>query len=127
MDEKERYAAGLEVRRAVLGEAHVDRALGRLNDFTADFNDLVTRHAWGEIWTRPALDRKTRSCVTMAMLTALGRFEELKLHVRGAVNNGLSNEEIKEVILQAAVYCGVPAGVSAFAAATEVLAQEGRL
>jgi len=127
MDEKERYEAGLAVRRAVLGDAHVDRSLGRVNDFTAEFNDLVTRHAWGEIWTRPVLDRKTRSCMTMTMLIALGRFEELKLHVRGAVNNGLTNEEIKDVLLQAAVYCGVPAGVSAFAAASEVLARDGRL
>ena len=127
MDEKQRYEAGTAVRRAVLGDAHVDRAQARRNAFTAPLDDLVTRHAWGEMWTRPALDRRTRSCITMAMLVALGRFDELKLHVRGAVNNGLTNEEIQDVLLQAAVYCGVPAGVSAFHAASEVLKEAGRL
>lgn len=127
MNEQERYEAGLAVRRAVLGDAHVDRSLERVNAFTADFNDLVTRHAWGEMWTRPTLDRKARSCITMAMLMAFGRFDELKLHVRGAVRNGLTNDEIRDVLLQGAVYCGVPAGVSAFQAAAEVLKEEGRL
>jgi 4-carboxymuconolactone decarboxylase len=127
MDEKDRFEAGMKVRRAVLGAAHVDRSQGKVNDFTRDFNDLLTRHAWGDLWTRPGLDLKTRSCITMAMLASLGRFEELKLHVRGALNNGLEPAEISEVLLQAAVYAGIPVGVSAFAAASEVLEQEGRI
>jgi 3-oxoadipate enol-lactonase/4-carboxymuconolactone decarboxylase len=127
MDERARFDAGLAIRREVLGAAHVDRSLARRNAFTEEFQDLLTRHAWGEIWARERLDRKTRSLVTIAMLVGLGRFEELKLHVRGALNNGLEPEDIKEVLLQAAVYCGVPAGVSAFQAAGEVLAEEGRL
>src|SRR5438270_10611968 len=113
--------AGLDVRRAVLGDAHVDRALARQDDFTADFQDFITRYAWGEIWARPGLDRKTRSCVTITALVALGRFDELALHLRGALRNGLTPEEIKEVLLQCAVYCGVPAANSAFVVAQRVL------
>jgi len=125
MDEKKRYEEGLKVRRAVLGDAHVDRSLSRQNDFTAEFQDMITRHAWGEIWTRPALDRKTRSCMTLSMMIALNRGDEFKLHVRGAINNGLSKDDIKEVILQAAIYCGVPAANTAMHMAQEVLAEIG--
>ncbi len=104
-----------------LGDEHVDRSLARVSDFTRVFQELITRYAWGEIWTRPALDRKTRSCMTLVALVALGRFDELELHVRGALRNGLTPDEIKEVLLHCTVYCGVPAGNSAFAAAREVL------
>ncbi len=126
MDEKRRYEEGLKVRRAVLGDAHVDRSLARQNDFTAEFQDMITRHAWGEIWTRPALDRKTRSCMTLSMMIALNRADEFKLHVRGALNNGLSRDEIKEVILQAAIYCGVPAANAAMHLAQEIFAEIDR-
>jgi 3-oxoadipate enol-lactonase/4-carboxymuconolactone decarboxylase len=112
---------GLRVRRRVLGDAHVDGAIARTTDFTAPFQDLITRYAWGEIWTRPGLDLPTRSCLTMAMLVALGRFDELPLHVRGALRNGVTAEEIGEVLLQCAVYCGVPAANTAFAVAQRVL------
>jgi 4-carboxymuconolactone decarboxylase len=117
---------GLEVRRAVLGDEHVDRAVARTTEFTADFQDLITRYAWGEIWTRPGLDRRTRSCITLTALVAGGHMQELAMHVRAALRNGLTPEEIKEVLLQTAVYCGVPAANSAFAIAQEVLADEGR-
>ncbi|MGH3373530.1 MAG: 4-carboxymuconolactone decarboxylase [Actinoallomurus sp.] len=116
---------GMRVRREVLGDAHVDRAEARTTDFTADFQDFITRYAWGEIWTRPLLDRRTRSCVTLTALVAGGHLEELALHVRAAVRNGLSADEIKEVLLQAAVYCGVPAANSAFAVAQRVLIEDG--
>jgi 4-carboxymuconolactone decarboxylase len=116
---------GMKVRREVLGDAHVDRAEARKTDFTADFQDFITRYAWGEIWTRPLLDRRTRSCITLTALVAGGHLEELALHVRAAVRNGLSADEIKEVLLQAAVYCGVPAANSAFAVAQRVLIEDG--
>jgi 4-carboxymuconolactone decarboxylase len=122
MDEKQRYEEGLKVRRAVLGDAHVDRSLSRQNDFTREFQEMITRHAWGEIWTRPAFDRKTRSIMTLAMLIALNRGDEFKLHVRGALNNGLTQDDIKEVILAAAIYCGVPAANSAIHQAQEIFA-----
>ena len=122
MDERERHAKGLEVRRAVLGDAHVERALDGRNAFNEDFQDLITRYAWGEIWTRPGLERRTRSLLTIAMMVALGRQEELKLHLRAAFNNGVTREEIKEVLLQAAIYCGVPAANTAFHLAEEVFA-----
>jgi 4-carboxymuconolactone decarboxylase len=122
MDEKQRYEEGLKVRRAVLGDAHVDRSLSRQNDFTREFQEMITRHAWGEIWTRPGFDRKTRSIMTLAMLIALNRGDEFKLHVRGALNNGLTQDDIKEVILAAAIYCGVPAANSAIHQAQEVFA-----
>jgi len=125
MDEKKRYEEGLKVRRAVLGDAHVERSLARQNDFTAEFQEQITRHAWGEIWTRPGLDRRTRSVMTLAMLIALNRGDEFKLHVRGAINNGLSRDDIKEVILQAAIYCGVPAANTAMHLAQEVFAEIG--
>ena len=114
---------GLEVRREVLGNEHVDAAGERTTPFTADFQDLITRFAWGEIWTRPGLDRKTRSCITLAALMARGQLEELALHVRGALRNGLTEDEIKEVLLHGAIYCGVPAANAAFAVAQRVLAE----
>jgi len=118
------HERGMEVRRAVLGDEHVDRAIARTTDFTADFQDLITRYAWGEIWTRPGLDRRTRSCITLTALVAGGHEQELAMHIRGALRNGLTPDEIKEVLLQAAIYCGVPAANSAFAVAQEVLAEE---
>jgi 4-carboxymuconolactone decarboxylase len=118
----ESYDGGMRVRREVLGDNHVDRAVERTTEFTADFQDFITRYAWGEIWTRPGLDRKTRSCITLTALVALGHLEELKLHVRAALRNGLTQDEIKEVLLQSAVYCGVPVANAAFAAAQSVLA-----
>ena len=118
----ESYDGGMRVRREVLGDNHVDTAVERTTEFTADFQDFITRYAWGEIWTRPGLDRKTRSCITLTALVALGHLEELKLHVRAALRNGLTQDEIKEVLLQSAVYCGVPAANAAFAAAQSVLA-----
>jgi 3-oxoadipate enol-lactonase/4-carboxymuconolactone decarboxylase len=112
------------VRREVLGDEHVDRAVARTSDFTRDFQDLITRYAWGEIWTRPGLDRKTRSAVTLTALVALGHFDELAVHVRAARRNGMTDDEIKEVLLQCAVYCGVPAANHAFAVAQRVLEDE---
>ena len=120
------YDSGMEVRREVLGDEHVDRALARSTEFTADFQDLITRYAWGEIWTRPGLDRRTRSCITLTALVAGGHQHELAMHVRAALRNGLTPDEIKEVLLQTAVYCGVPAANSAFAIAQEVLAEDDR-
>ncbi len=105
---------GMRVRREVLGDEHVDRAVANTTELTRDFQDLITRYAWGEIWTRPGLDRRTRSCITIAALVARGQFDELAMHIRAARRNGLSNEEIAEVLLQCAVYCGVPAANSAF-------------
>jgi 4-carboxymuconolactone decarboxylase len=111
----ETYERGMEIRREVLGDEHVDRAVERTTELTRDFQDFITRYAWGEIWARPGLDRRTRSFVTLTALVALGRFDELELHVHAALRNGLSLDEIKEVFLQTAVYCGVPAANSAFA------------
>ncbi|WP_182873576.1 4-carboxymuconolactone decarboxylase [Microbispora sp. H10670] len=115
---------GMRVRREVLGDAHVDRAQAATTEFTADFQDLITRYAWGEIWTRPGLDRRTRSCVTLTALVARGQLEELAMHVRAARRNGLTTDEIKEVLLQTAIYCGVPAANAAFAVAQRVLAED---
>jgi 4-carboxymuconolactone decarboxylase len=117
------YDRGMEVRREVLGDGHVDAAIERTTDFTANFQDFITRYAWGEIWTRPGLDRKTRSCITLSALAALGHLDELEMHVRAALRNGLTTDEIKEVLLQSAIYCGVPAANSAYAAAQRVLAE----
>ncbi|WP_182881162.1 4-carboxymuconolactone decarboxylase [Microbispora triticiradicis] len=114
---------GMRVRREVLGDAHVDRAQAATTEFTADFQDLITRYAWGEIWTRPGLDRRTRSCVTLTALVARGQLDELAMHVRAARRNGLTTDEIKEVLLQTAIYCGVPAANAAFAVAQRVLAE----
>jgi 3-oxoadipate enol-lactonase/4-carboxymuconolactone decarboxylase len=121
---QDRYAAGMTVRRAVLGDDHVDRAVARTSAFTAEFQDFITRYAWGEIWTRPGLDRATRSCITLTALVAGGHRDELAMHIRAARRNGLSSEQIREVLLQTAVYCGVPAANSAFALADAVLAEE---
>ena len=123
MEERDRYSNGLEVRRAVLGDAHVDRALARSNAFNQEFQELITRYAWGEIWTRPGLPRHTRSLITVAMMVALNRPDEFRLHVRAAFNNGVTRDQIKEVLLQSAIYCGVPAANSAFHLAEEVFAQ----
>ena len=115
------YDDGMKVRREVLGDAHVDAAIEKTTEFTADFQDLITRYAWGEIWSRPGLDRKTRSAITLTALVALNHHEELAMHVRAALRNGLTPDEIKEVLLQAAIYCGVPAANRAFAVAQAVL------
>ena len=123
MDEGERHDKGLTVRRAVLGEAHVDRAMARKNAFNAEFQELITRYAWGEIWTRAGLPRDTRSLLTIALMVALNRSEEFKLHVRAAFNNGVTRDQIKEVLLHCAIYCGVPAANSAFHMAEEVFVQ----
>jgi 4-carboxymuconolactone decarboxylase len=112
---------GMRTRREVLGDEHVDRAIARTTPFTEDFQDLITRYAWGEIWTRPGLDRRTRSCITLGILAALHCDDELAMHVRAARRNGLTPEEIKEVLLQVAVYAGVPAANTAFAIAQRVL------
>jgi 4-carboxymuconolactone decarboxylase len=123
MNDEQRTKDGMAVRRAVLGDAHVDRATAALADpLQAEFQDLITRYAWGEIWTRPGLPRHTRSLLTIAMMVALDRTDELRLHLRAAANNGVSREEIKEVLLQTAIYCGVPAANSAFHLAAEVFA-----
>ncbi|RMI36374.1 4-carboxymuconolactone decarboxylase [Actinomadura harenae] len=113
----------MTTRREVLGDAHVDRAVARTTGFTADFQDLITRYAWGEIWNRPGLDRRTRSCVTLTAMVAGGHHDELAMHVRAALRNGLTRDEIKEVLLQTAIYCGVPAANSAFAVAQRVLSE----
>ena len=118
------YDRGMRVRREVLGDEHVDAATGRTTEFTADFQDFITRYAWGEIWARPGLDRRMRSCITLTALVALGRLDELEMHVRVAVRNGLTEQEIGEVFLQSAVYCGVPAANSAFAVARRVLSDK---
>jgi 4-carboxymuconolactone decarboxylase len=115
------YDEGMQVRREVLGDEHVDRAVAGTTELTADFQDLITRYAWGEIWSRPGLDRKTRSMITLTALTALNHHHELALHLRAALRNGVTKDEIKEVLLQSAIYCGVPAANRAFAIAQEVL------
>jgi 4-carboxymuconolactone decarboxylase len=121
------FDRGMVVRREVLGDPHVDRAHAATTELTADFQHFITRYVWGEIWTRPGLDRRTRSCITVAMLVALNRPEELEMHLRAALTNGVSRAEIKELLLQAAVYCGVPAANAAFAIAQRVLGKvEGR-
>jgi 4-carboxymuconolactone decarboxylase len=123
MDDRERYDKGIAVRRAVLGDAHVDRTLTRRNEFNEEYQDMISRYAWGEIWTRPGLPRHTRSLLTLAMMVALNRGDEFKMHVRAAFNNGVTREQIKEVLLQTAIYCGVPAANTAFHMAEEVFAQ----
>jgi 4-carboxymuconolactone decarboxylase len=119
----EARSRGMEVRRAVLGDSHVDRAIEQTTPFSEDFQDLITRYAWGEIWSRPGLDRRSRSLVTLTALVASGREHELEMHVRAALRNGLTPEEIAEVLLQCAVYCGVPAANGAFAIAQRVIAE----
>jgi 4-carboxymuconolactone decarboxylase len=118
------YDDGMKTRREVLGDEHVDRAIDGTTELTAEFQDLITRYAWGEIWTRPGLDRRTRSAITLTALTALGHHHELAMHLRAARRNGLTDDEIKEVLLQSAIYCGVPAANRAFAIAQEVLGEE---
>jgi 3-oxoadipate enol-lactonase/4-carboxymuconolactone decarboxylase len=121
------YEEGMRVRREVLGDEHVDRAIEQTTPFTAEFQELITRYAWGDVWARPGLDRRTRSCITLTALVALNHHHELAMHVRAALRNGVTPDEIKEVLLQAAVYCGVPAANRAFAIAAEVLEDEGAL
>lgn len=123
MDESERYENGLAVRREVLGDAHVDRSLARRNEFTEEFQALITRYAWGEIWTRPGLPRHTRSLLTVGLMVALNRPDEFRLHVRAAFNNGVTRDDIREVLLHCAIYAGVPAANSAFHMAEDVFAQ----
>ena len=119
------HKRGMEVRREVLGDEHVDAAIERTTPFTAEFQDLITRYAWGEIWSRPGLDRRTRSCMTLVALVALNRMDELALHVRAARRNGLTPDEIKEVLLHCVIYCGVPAANGAFAIAQQVFDEDG--
>ena len=116
----EMFEKGLEIRRSVLGADYVDRSIESADAFTEDLQRLVTTYCWGEVWGRPGLDRKTRSMLNLAMITALNRPHELKLHIRGALNNGLTREDIREVFLQTAIYCGVPAAIDAFRTAREV-------
>ena len=123
-DDGSRHNAGMTVRRAVLGDAHVDRAVARTTAFTSVFQDFITRYAWGEVWTRPGLSRRTRSCITLTALVAHGHHEELAMHVRAALRNGLTPDEIQEVLLQSAIYCGVPAANAAFAIANRILEEE---
>jgi 4-carboxymuconolactone decarboxylase len=120
----DRRERGMSVRREVLGDEHVDASVERTSDFTAEFQDLITRYAWGEIWDRPGLDRRTRSAITLTALVARGQFDELELHIRAALRNGLTRDEIKEILLQSAIYCGVPAANSAFAVAQRVLQEQ---
>jgi 4-carboxymuconolactone decarboxylase len=121
----EAYERGMQIRREVLGDEHVDAAMERTTDFTADFQEYITRAVWGGVWGRPGLDRRMRSAVTLTALVALGRENELAMHVRAALRNGLTVAEIKEILLQTAAYCGVPAANGAFAIAQAVLAEEG--
>jgi 4-carboxymuconolactone decarboxylase len=127
MDERQRYEQGMRVRRAVLGDAHVDASLESRNEFDEEFQDLITRYAWGEIWTRPGLPRQTRSMLTLAMMVALNRPDELRMHLGAALNNGVTREEIREVLLQTAIYCGVPAANSAFHIAEKFFEQQEKL
>jgi 4-carboxymuconolactone decarboxylase len=121
MDERQRYEQGMKVRREVLGDAHVDKSLEKRNALNEEFQELITRYAWGEIWSRPGLSRETRSILTLAMMVALNRQEEFRMHLKAALNNGVTPEQIKEVLLQTAIYCGVPAANQAFHIANEVI------
>jgi 4-carboxymuconolactone decarboxylase len=123
MDDRERHAAGMKVRREVLGAVHVDKAESTKTPFTETFQDFITRYAWGEIWSRPGLPRHTRSLLTLAMTVALNRGDEFRMHVRAALNNKVTREEIQEVLLQSAIYCGLPAANAAFHIAQEVFAE----
>ena len=123
MDERERHATGMKVRRAVLGDAHVDKAEAAKDSFSEPFQDLITRYAWGEVWSRPGLSRHTRSLLTLSMMIALNRGDEFRMHVRAALNNKVTREEIQEVLLQSAIYCGVPAANAAFHLAQEVFSE----
>jgi 4-carboxymuconolactone decarboxylase len=121
----ERYERGLAVRREVLGAAYVDRSIAEADDFSRPMQELVTEYCWGEIWTQPELPRKTRSLINIAMISALNRPHELKLHVRGALRNGCSKDEVRAVLMQVAIYCGVPAAIDGLRVAREVLKEEG--
>ena len=122
MDDQDRRDAGMKVRRQVLGNAHVDRAVERTTPLTAEFQDLITRYAWGEIWTRPGLDQRTRRILVLGTLVALGRFEEFRMHARAALREGgFSEEDLKEIVLQQAIYCGVPAANTAFGVLEEIV------
>jgi len=123
MDDRERHAAGMKVRREVLGAAHVDKAEAAKTPFTEPFQDFITRYAWGEIWSRPGLPRQTRSLITLAMMVALNRGDEFRMHVRAALNNKVSREEIQEMLMQTAIYCGLPAANAAFHIAQEIFAE----
>ena len=126
MDEKERHAAGMAVRRKVLGNAHVDRSIAKANDLTAEFQDLITRYAWGEIWTRPGLDIRTRRILVIGTLIALSRWDEFRMHARAAlVEGGMTAADIKEIVLQQAIYCGVPAANTAFHMLDELVKEIG--
>jgi 4-carboxymuconolactone decarboxylase len=124
MDERQRYEQGMKTRRSVLGDAHVDATLKNRNEFTAAFQDVITRYAWGEIWSRPGLPKETRSMLTLAMMVALNRPDELRMHLSAALNVGVTREQIQEVLLQSAIYCGLPAANSAFHIALEVFSQQ---
>jgi 4-carboxymuconolactone decarboxylase len=126
MDDRQRYEQGMKVRRAVLGDAHVDASLKNRTEFNEAFQDLITRYAWGEIWTRQGLPKQTRSMITLAMMVALNHPDELQMHIRAALNNGVTRDEIREVLLQTAIYCGVPAANAAFHLAQEVFAQQDK-
>jgi 4-carboxymuconolactone decarboxylase len=126
MNGENRFQAGLEMRKAVLGAEHVERSLASATEFAKPMQELVTEYCWGEIWTRPGLSPRERSLLNLGMLTALNRGEELKLHVRGALNNGCTTEEIQEVFLQAAIYCGVPAALASFRIAEAAIEEHGR-
>jgi 4-carboxymuconolactone decarboxylase len=123
--DKEMFETGLKIRREVLGADYVDKAIASADDFNRPLQELVTQYCWGEIWGRPGLDRKTRSIINLAMISALNRPHEVKMHVKGALNNGLTKDEIKEIFLQVAIYCGVPAGVDSFRIAREVFQELG--
>ncbi|MGC1484021.1 MAG: 4-carboxymuconolactone decarboxylase [Candidatus Acidiferrum sp.] len=123
MEEHKRYEQGMKTRRAVLGDAHVDATLKNRNEFTDAFQEFITRYAWGEIWSRPGLPKETRSMLTLAMMVALNRPDELRMHLRAALNIGVTREQIQEVLLQAALYCGLPAANSAFHIALEVISE----
>lgn len=124
MNSSERFDAGLEVRRAVLGDAHVDRSMANASDFTMPMQELVTEYCWGTVWTRDGLDRRSRSMINLAMLTVLNRHHEFSAHVRGALRNGVTRDEIREILLQTAIYAGVPAAIESFRLAEAVLSEE---
>jgi 4-carboxymuconolactone decarboxylase len=126
VDEKKRYNKGRETRREVLGDQHVQRAEAKLTDFNRPFQEFITRYAWGEIWERPGLTRRERSLITLAMLVALNREPEFRMHIRAALNNGVTIEEIRELLLHAGIYCGLPAANAAIHAAEEMIAEESR-
>ena len=126
MDDKQRFDGGLKIRREVLGADYVDRSIAAADDFMMAMQDLTTRYCWGDIWSRPGLDRKTRSMLNLAMISALNRPHELKLHVKGALTNGVTKDEIKEILLQVAIYAGIPAGVDSFRIANEAFKEAGK-